>query len=177
MPDGLPVNPEQMPQSPPQEEVVLENPEEQPLEQDEQAIEQSAEHMDDVLHAEGRQGEGVGVVTPSTTSQTAAPPIEKDELVIEVEKILEDGVGAFYDSLPPDAKPIFRARGEAVAREIADMVRTLKIHVKRIVVLITDWLKSIPGVNKYFLEQEAKIKADRIVQLIEARREEQSKEV
>lgn len=177
MSDGLELRPDQMPQRPPQEGVVLENVEESSLEQDEQAIEQSAEYVDDVLHAEGRSGERAGLAVTSTSTQVAEPMIEKDELVIEVEKILEDGVGAFYDSLPPEAKPIFRARGEAVAREIAEMVRTLKIHVKRIVILITDWLKSIPGVNKYFLEQEAKIKADRIVQLIEAKREERHKQV
>jgi len=31
--------------------------------------------------------------------------------------------------------------------------------------LIKKWLLLIPGVNKYFLEQEAKIKADEIVKM------------
>jgi hypothetical protein len=33
--------------------------------------------------------------------------------------------------------------------------------------LIREWLLIIPGVNKYFLEQEAKIKTDKIQQLYE----------
>ena len=40
-----------------------------------------------------------------------------------------------------------------------------KIQVKKIFILIISWLKIIPGVNKFFLEQEAKIKADRILDL------------
>jgi hypothetical protein len=40
-----------------------------------------------------------------------------------------------------------------------------KFKVKAIVDLIKKWLAIIPGVNKFFLEQEAKIKTDQIIAL------------
>ncbi|MFA5129513.1 MAG: hypothetical protein WC477_01180 [Patescibacteria group bacterium] len=177
MPDGSPSTPELLPNQPPQEGVILKNPEEHPLEQDEQAIEQSAEHLDDVLHAEEAR---VSKTSASVIQQASPPPlvtVQKDEIIIEVEKILEDGVGAFYADLPPESQAAFKQRGEAVATEIAEMIRTFKVHVRRLVRLISDWLKTIPGVNRYFLEQEAKIKTDRIMELVEARKEEESKQV
>lgn len=91
-------------------------------------------------------------------------------MTIEVEKVLEDGLGPFYASLPPEAKPLFKEKGELAAREISEMLRTLHVNVKRVLQLIYQWLKVIPGVNKFFLEQEAKIKTDRIMALEEERR-------
>ena len=44
------------------------------------------------------------------------------------------------------------------------MVRAYKVKVRDVVHLIREWLLVIPGVNAFFLEQEAKIKTDRILQ-------------
>jgi hypothetical protein len=40
-----------------------------------------------------------------------------------------------------------------------------KVNVKKVRDLIIKWLRIIPGVNRYFLEQEAKIKSDRLLEL------------
>jgi hypothetical protein len=93
-----------------------------------------------------------------------------DPETMEVEKILEDGLDEFYASLPEDVKPVFKRRGEEAAIEIGSMVRSLRANAKRLISIITGWLKTIPGVNRYFLEQEAKIKADRIMALIEEKK-------
>ena len=45
------------------------------------------------------------------------------------------------------------------------MIETGKAVGRKILKLIRSWLKLIPGVNKFFLEQEAKIKTDKIVDL------------
>jgi len=37
---------------------------------------------------------------------------------------------------------------------------------------VNKWLKAIPKVNPYFLEQEAKIKTDQVMSLVEERRKE-----
>lgn len=110
----------------------------------------------------------VSPVVPAV--HTATPTATKDEVTMEVEKILEDGLGPFYASLPEHARPLFRQKGEQAATEISSMVRSLHVQVKRVLELIYIWLKTIPGVNKFFLEQEAKIKTDRIVQLVEERK-------
>ncbi|MCW1892439.1 MAG: hypothetical protein KIH65_004345 [Candidatus Uhrbacteria bacterium] len=143
------------------------------IEADQQAYERSAERLDDVLHAEQAGSSPVRIAKDGDDEVVAQPRVAispKDPVVIEVEKILEDGIGPFYAAMPQEAKDEFKKKGEAVAQEVSDMVRTFHVRFRRLISLITSWLKTIPGVNKYFLEQEAKIKADRIVQLIEARK-------
>lgn len=143
------------------------------VEADERAREALAETKDDVLHAETKSELEAAkeAATPSASVATGqAVKAPKDEAIIEVEKVLEQGIGPFYSSLPPEAKTLFRKKGEEAATEIAEMVRMLNVKVKRVLELIYVWLKTIPGVNKFFLEQEAKIKTDRIMELIETRK-------
>jgi hypothetical protein len=92
--------------------------------------------------------------------------------VIHVEKIMEEGLGELYAMLPEDAKPVFRKKGEDVAIEVSTMVRSLKFEVAKVLRLIREWLLTIPKVNRFFLEQEAKIKTDKLVDFVQARREE-----
>ena len=47
------------------------------------------------------------------------------------------------------------------------MIKAGMIQMKKILKLIREWLLIIPGVNKFFLEQEAKIKAEKIQQIYE----------
>lgn len=135
------------------------------VEADEAAAEELTETQDDILHAETlselQAAQGANQDEPS---QAAA---QKDETVIEVEHVLEEGLGPFFESLPPDARPVFKQKGEEVAKELAGMVSSFHVNVRRALRLIVDWLKTIPGVNRFFLEQEAKIKTDRIVALAE----------
>ncbi len=167
------------PEVPKQKSVEKPGEEISSIEADDLAYEQSPEHLDDILHAEKKtefQAAKEAYAEPPSDNGAPVshePVVSKDTITIEVEKILEDGVGRFYASLPDEAKPVFKKKGEEAASEIAQMVTTLKVKIRRVMVLISNWLKTIPGVNKHFLEQEAKIKADRIVELIEARKRDQ----
>lgn len=149
------------------------------LEADEQTLEQLPEHRDDILHAETMSeleaAGGSSSLLPGAGADRSAA--QKDEVVIEVEKILEEGLGDFYEGLPPDAKAAFRKKGEEVSSAVAEMVRKLKVNVKKVTELISKWLQTIPGVNKFFLEQETKIKTDKIIELVEARKEDQNIQV
>jgi hypothetical protein len=104
--------------------------------------------------------------TAQTQAQVApsVPTREKDEVDIEVGKILEDGLVEYFQTLPPEAQARFKKKGEEIGEKIAVMVRDYKVQVKAVLLLIRDWLLTIPGVNKFFLEQEAKIKTDRILE-------------
>lgn len=152
--------------------------EESSVEADEQAWEQLPETEDAVLHAEQASEleaakEEASVKGSSTLIQPSAA--QRDEIIIEVERVLEEDIGAFFAALPEDAKPLFKKKGEEAAREISDMVRNVRIQTRRVLQLIYAWLKTIPGVNKFFLEQEAKLKTDRIIQLAEERRHQETK--
>jgi hypothetical protein len=85
----------------------------------------------------------------------------------EVENVLTENIAEIYKQLPQDRKAVFKQKGEEVAQQITAMIKGGILQIKKILKLIREWLLIIPGVNKYFLEQEAKIKTDKIQQLYE----------
>lgn len=101
------------------------------------------------------------------------PPKQTDQIASQIDRILEDGLSDFYKTLPDSIKPKFKKQGEEISKIVTVMVRQAKVKVRTIVDLIRKWLRMIPGVNQYFLDQEAKIKTDQIVML--ARYEEERK--
>lgn len=109
------------------------------------------------------------------TTSAVAQPTKKDELTQEVEEVLSDDLDELYKQLPSDRQRAFKAEGEKTAGLIAQMLAQGKVHVRRIVGLIRDWLKLIPGVNRFFLEQESKIKTDRIIQIAEEETQKQKR--
>ena len=93
---------------------------------------------------------------------TPLPKLIKDPHLIEVEKVLSEGLAETYQNLPPQIQIKFRKQGEQIAQIICQMIETARVQIKKITKLIYNWLKIIPGINRLFLEQEAKIKADKI---------------
>lgn len=89
----------------------------------------------------------------------------RDEAVLRIEKIMEDGVGDAFQRLSPTARQEFKLKGEQTALKIRDLLKASHVKVKKIFQLILEWLKLLPGVNRFFLEQEAKIKTDHILTL------------
>lgn len=156
----------------PKEPAVLEH-ELTNVEADEQAYEQLPESKETFLEQEPS---ATTTIAPQTrTATTTAVPPRRDEVVIHVEKIMEEGMGVLYASLPDDAKPLFRKKGEEVADVISDMIRRLKVEAAKVLRLIRDWLLTIPKVNRHFLEQEAKIKTDQIIEYASAHAEDMTK--
>jgi hypothetical protein len=80
----------------------------------------------------------------------------------KVENILSDGLMQLYLSLPAERRKAFKEKGEAIARTITEMVVHGKAKVKTVWHLIKEWLGNLPGINKYYIEQEIKIKTDRV---------------
>ncbi len=109
-------------------------------------------------------------VAPTTAHQPspAQPVVEvKSEAVMEIERILSEGLDELYTEMPPSIQIVFRQKGEENAAKILVLLQQVKVQVGKVLELIKDWLKIIPGVNKFFLEQEAKIKTDRLLALLE----------
>ena len=92
-------------------------------------------------------------------------PKDKNPQLVEIESILSDGLDQAYMSLTAAKRQEFRAEGEILAHTIQSMLQQGKVNMKKIRNLIMKWLRVIPGVNRYFLEQEAKIKTDRLTEL------------
>ena len=85
----------------------------------------------------------------------------------QVEALLSEGLQQLYLSLPEGRRAAFKQKGEQIANTITDMIMFGKAKVKEIWSLITSWLGTISGVNKYYVEQEIKIKTDRIMEYAE----------
>ncbi len=94
-------------------------------------------------------------------------PITRDEITRDVEHIMSEGLTEAFKALSPIKQQEFKMKGEETAREIRSLLFSTKVKMKKIFELIFDWLKLLPGVNKFFLEQEAKIKAERVMRLKE----------
>ncbi len=92
-------------------------------------------------------------------------PQVRDDITIKVEAIMASGLDEAYLALEPLQRQEFKLKGEQTAIEIRSLLQETKIKVKKIYELLIEWLKVLPGVNRFFLEQEAKIKADQIIAL------------
>lgn len=108
-----------------------------------------------------------GTAPPAAPKPPAAPAVAKDPVLKEVESILEENLDKVYAELPPELRPKFKLKGEEVAAAIHDMVSQAKVKAKKVLKLIVGWLKIIPGVNRFFLEQEAAIKTQKIIAMVE----------
>lgn len=116
-----------------------------------------------------RQGESFSESSSNATAERAATTpatIFIDPQFQAIEKILEEDLESVYFSLPDEnIKRQFKQKGEETALAILDLMAKPKFKAKKIIDLIIGWLKIIPGINKFFLEQEAKIKTDKILKL------------
>lgn len=104
--------------------------------------------------------------SPSATPVQVLPTARViDPVTKEVEDILSEDLGSFYAKLSPKEQKVFRQEGEKAATKIRAMLEQVKVRARSIIDIIRRWLRLIPGVNRFFLEQEAKIKADRVMAL------------
>ncbi|MFA5185510.1 MAG: hypothetical protein WC551_03410 [Patescibacteria group bacterium] len=171
MADQLGPNPEKL-----KPEQIL-PAEENLVEADEKAFEKTPEARDVFLEqaAPTEKAPVTKIIEGQPVTAAPVPALPADELTVRVEKIMEDGLGDYYSKLTPEAQLKFKEKGEVTAKELTAMVRGFKVKFKRALQILRDWLLCIPGINKFFLEQEAKIKVDKIIELAEAQREEASK--
>ena len=120
---------------------------------------------------EPKRGEGPAEVgahkfrLPTLRKPKPLVPMIKDEVTLKIEKVMEENVGDAYARLSPIAKQEFKIKGEETALKIRELLSSTHVKAKKILRLILEWLRLLPGVNRFFLEQEAKIKTDRIITL------------
>lgn len=147
-------------------------PQEGPQREERPQIEQeAAQEQREQPRADSKEQKGVDTGLKKKLSLSALrkahvplPPI-RDEVTVKIEKVMEEGVGDAYARLSPVAKQEFKIKGEETANSIREMVKSGHAKAKNVFRLLLEWLKMLPGVNKFFLEQEAKIKTDRIMNL------------
>ncbi len=90
-------------------------------------------------------------------------PTTKSERLIDIEKIMTEGLDDIYVALPPELQAAVKYEGEIAAAKIEELIESGKSISKKVLAILRSWLEKIPGVNKFFLEQESKRKTDRIM--------------
>jgi hypothetical protein len=119
----------------------------------------AAEMIENKSDEKNERGSGTGggaIVSASAAYQARQKKIEE---------VLESDLKDIYLSLSPEERSEFKITGEQTANMINNLIETGKAKIGKIISLIREWLSLIPGVNRFFLEQEAKIKADEILRL------------
>lgn len=113
--------------------------------------------------------ENIANLNQELKQQPSAKPTQvakvRDDMTVRIEHIMEDGLVDAFKEMTAVQQQEFKIKGEQTAIEIRRLMSQSKIKVKKIFQLIIEWLRLIPGVNRYFIEQEAKIKADKIFAL------------
>ncbi|HNW20210.1 MAG TPA: hypothetical protein PLA53_00695 [bacterium] len=96
---------------------------------------------------------------------TASQPTKLTVRQEAIDDILEDGLADIYQNLPPDKQQELKQAGERTVHQIDRLLDHAKSQLTKIISLIRRFLAIIPGVNRFFLEQEVKIKTDKIMAL------------
>ncbi|NCN25195.1 hypothetical protein COT94_03845 [Candidatus Falkowbacteria bacterium CG10_big_fil_rev_8_21_14_0_10_37_14] len=128
----------------------------------ESAVERSAESYP-IPEAKPLVTRPAPVTIQTNPTQSSKPLSPVAARIKEIENVLEEDLGDLYFQLPPQEQQRFKVEGEKTAQNINNLLSDLKLKVSRVAGLIRGWLQLIPGVNKFFLEQETKIKTDKIV--------------
>ena len=98
-------------------------------------------------------------------STPVSPPMISTQAKVEkdIEGILAKGLDNVFLSMDAGTQQEFKKKGEETSQAIVVLLQKAKLKVKKIINLIVSWLKIIPRVNKYYIEQEAKIKTEEIL--------------
>ena len=105
---------------------------------------------------------------PVSTSAVYEPqnlPQEKDEELLIIENILSEDIYDIYAQLSAIKQQAFKKKGEETAVKIKNILKQTSVKIHEVFELIKEWLKTLPKISIYFLEQEAKIKTDKVLQL------------
>lgn len=139
------------------------------LGQRQESRERGQETVETVLPTQGEGGEQVvepgGGQVVIVTPQTSAVYDVKSETLKKIETILEEGLEDIFYSLTAPQQGMIKREGEHTARLVEEILSNAKATAVKIFNLIRHWLEFIPGVSKLFLEQEAKIKTDKILKI------------
>lgn len=110
-------------------------------------------------------------ILPGRKAKVSAPAGAKSKLLEHIEDVLAEGLDPYYQSLTPNQRKTFKAEGERTASMIEILLNKAHVKVIEIVRVIKRWLSLIPGINQFFIEQESKIKADKLLLLSEQHKE------
>lgn len=100
--------------------------------------------------------------------QTPSPAISSAATVEgRLRQILSEDMAELLTALPADKKFEVQTEGLKTIAQIQKLLKQAHLQIRKIFQLIWQWLKRIPGLNRFFLEQEAKKKTEEILEIEE----------
>jgi hypothetical protein len=126
---------------------------------EDKSFEEKQEDSLELIEQETDGGGQEGIVGSSNISQ------QKNDRKKKIENILASDLKDNYLKMTSERQREFKRVGEETAVKINNLFDKTKVKVKIIINLIKNWLSLIPGINMYFIEQEAKIKSDEIMKI------------
>lgn len=136
-----------------------------------EAPEKKTETKSEELSAESQEKQKEAQEAIETEKKTNKEPAKnkiktaEEERKEKIDQILSEGLSDTFLSLSPQRKKRFKEEGERTREKINELLGEGRVKIKKIIFLIKKWLGIIPRANKYYLEQEAKIKAEKIIRL------------
>lgn len=83
----------------------------------------------------------------------------------EIDTILSEGLNEIFLKMKPEDQKVFKKKGEETVVKINELLNHTKVKINKIIELVRKWLLLVTGINKFFLEQEVKLKTDKIIRL------------
>lgn len=105
------------------------------------------------------------IAQPNQSQQTQNVPVQKSAVYKKIETILEEDVEEMFAHMDQATQILFEQKGEEAISKIEQLIATTKATARNLYKIIRNWLKIIPGVNKFFLEQASKLKTDKLIKL------------
>jgi len=137
--------------------VILERPSEMLSETKVEEIKERAKFEQPKIHITAVQAPVIGADEEAQTKKI-------------VEEILSENMVEIYEGLPLNLQEEFKKQGDETATQISKLLQQAKDVTRQILDLIKKWLKIIPGLNKFFIEQEAKTKTAKLMALASKRK-------
>lgn len=142
-------------------EKPLEAPVEKSIEKFERKMPEIKEEKGAIAQIKGK----ISKILPITQEEKEEALTTKDEELIMIENILSKDTEKYYNQLAIFKQKEFQKKGEEIALKIKKILRQTKVRANEIFELVKNWLKILPKISTYFLDQEAKIKTDEILQM------------
>ncbi|OGL79771.1 hypothetical protein A3J43_03480 [Candidatus Uhrbacteria bacterium RIFCSPHIGHO2_12_FULL_54_23] len=120
--------------------------------------------------AESEAGVKAAPSAASPAAPAPATPAEKSVQLQRIEAVLQSDLEDLYFQMDEAHRTLFKEEGEKTARAIDQLMAAARATAQKILYLIQRWLRLIPGINKFFLEQEAKIKTDKMMALADEKK-------
>lgn len=111
----------------------------------------------------------VSVSLPNAVGQEPVSVSNQEIVLKKVENILASGMEQAFLTMDVATQAKFKIKGEETAKKISTLMQKSKLKAKEVVNLILEWLRIIPKVNKFYIEQEAKIKTDHIMRVYDGK--------